>query len=127
MNDEYKLTLIGCFTIAAFDGLSSIASRSFNFNYSLLVAVSFMIYAVFGYLIARVTNIRKGILCSATLGLFDASAGWKIAILLKANTGDIVSNTPDIGKWVFTAIFVMVLAALAVLIGGSLSLLTKNR
>jgi hypothetical protein len=102
------------------DALASIASRKFNFNYARLAPLSFIIYAIVGFAGARETNQVTGIIVAATIGFFDATIGWKISMLLKANTGKL-DNNPSISKWVSTAIFVTLLAAICGLVGTELS------
>jgi hypothetical protein len=120
MKQEYKIVLIGCLTIGLFDTLTSIASKQFNFSYSLLAGISFIIYCVFGFLGAKQRNLKTGVLIAAAVGLFDSTVGWEISMLLKANTGNL-KNDPTIGVWITTAIFVTGLAALCGLVGGGLS------
>jgi hypothetical protein len=123
---EYQLFLLGCCVIAAFNGLSSIVSKTFSFNYAFLASISFLIYALFGYMVTKVTTIKKGVTCAAALGVFDATIGWIISILLKADTGNIPNNIPSTGRWLFTAILVIMFAALAGLMGGALMHLQKS-
>jgi hypothetical protein len=126
MKTEYKILLIGIFVIVLFDALCSIASRRFNFNYSLLAAGSFIIYGIFGFIAANEKSLKTGVLIAAGVGLFDSTVGWEISMLLHANTGDLKNNPTPI-QWVITAIFVTGLAALCGLIGGWLSKIFKKK
>jgi len=126
MKQTYRILLIGCLSIALADALGSIASRQFNFNYSRLFLVSLIIYLALGFIIARKIDLKTGILFTAALGLFDATIGWKISMLLNANTGSL-NNHPTTILWLFTAIVVTVYGALVGLIGGGLAILLRKK
>lgn len=108
--------LIVAFTLTLLESITAIASRKFNFNYSYSSPISFLAYGLVGYLIAKRTNRKTGIVYAAFVGLFDATVGWWVSTSLNANTGKIkVEITP--GIWALTAIFVMVTAAIFGLVG----------
>lgn len=113
-------------SIGLFDVVSSIASTQFNFNYSFLAAISFIIYGTFGFIATKEKSLKTGVLIAAAIGLFDSTAGWKISILLHANTGNI-KNDPTTAIWIGTIIFVTGLAALCGLIGGALRRIGKKK
>jgi hypothetical protein len=120
MKPEYKILLIGIFTIALFDTLGSIASRQFNFNYAFLAPVSFIIYGVFAFFAAKKKDLITGLFVATAMGLFDATFGWEISILLRANTGGL-NNSPTRAEWIGAAMFVVLFAALVGLIGAGLA------
>jgi hypothetical protein len=120
LKKEIKILLTGCLIIALFDTIGAIASRHLTFNYTLLAAVSFLIYAVFGFIATRFNNIKSGALTAAAIGFFDSTIGWKMAMLLKANTGSI-KNDPSVPVWIITIILVTAFAAICGFIGGGLS------
>lgn len=126
MKLEYKLLLIGFLTIGIFDALSSIASNQFNFNYIYLALGSFIIYCFFGFLGTKEINLKVGVFVATATGFFDSTVGWKISMLLKANTGTI-KNNPTILMWSITIIFVTCLAALCGLTGGWLARVNKKK
>ncbi|MES2275729.1 MAG: hypothetical protein V4592_06890 [Bacteroidota bacterium] len=126
MKREYRLLLIGFLVIALWDSISSIASRQFNFNYALAAAISFFIYGVFGFIDSKGKSLKIGVKIAAALGLFDATVGWLISTLLKANTGNtVIEITPVL--WIITAIMVTASAALCGLIGAWLASLDKKK
>ena len=125
MKREYKLILASFATIAIFDALSSVASKQFDFNYSLMAGISFFIYGIFGYLGTKGSKIEKGVINSALAGLFDATAGWAISIFLKAKTG-VVFHDSTPANLIFTALFVTVLAAFCGLVGGGIAMIVKK-
>jgi len=126
MKPFYKTLLSGCLTIGFFDVLSSLVSRQFNFNYTYLAPGSFIIYCVFGFWGTKKINLKTGVFIAAAIGLFDSTIGWKISMLLKANTGNL-DNNPSAGIWIITAVFLTGLAALCGLIGGGLAKALKRK
>lgn len=77
-----------------------------------------IIQVVIGYLAARTTP-SKPLLAAARAGIVlggtDASIGWAISWAMGTGRG-VVKLTP--GRWIATAAFVIVLAALIATIGG---------
>ena len=120
MKPEQIILLTGCLIVFMLDALTSIASRRFNFNYARLAPISFIIYILIGFAGTRVADQGTGIILAAAIGFFDATIGWKTSMLLKANTGDI-DNNPSISRWISTAVFVTILAALCGFAGSELS------
>jgi uncharacterized membrane protein YfcA len=123
-----KLTQIillgGCLSVLVVDGLGSIASRRFNFNYARLVVLSFIVYTAVGFFGALEVNQTTAVILAAVVGFFDATIGWKTAMQLNANTGNL-DNNPSLPKWILTAIFVTILAAVFGIIGAALSSLMR--
>jgi hypothetical protein len=118
MSLKYKLYLIGCFTIGAFDALTAIASRQLNFNSAYFAVGSFIIYCFFGFWTTKKIDLKTGALTAAAIGFFDSTVGWKISMLLKANTGHF-NNDPTVVAWMLTIIVVTAFAALCGLIGAA--------
>jgi hypothetical protein len=119
MNPIYTILLTGCLTVFALDALSAIASRHFAFNYARLAPLSFIIYSIIGFVGAREADQTTGVILAAAIGFFDATIGWKTSMVLKANTGTL-DNNPSVSKWISTAIFVTLLAAICGLVGSEL-------
>jgi hypothetical protein len=117
MKPVFKLLLTGCLAILLTDVLGSLISKQFNFNYAYLAPLSLIVYSACGFWGTRAINLKSGVLIAAGIGLFDSTIGWKIAILLHANTGNF-KNEPTIQSWIVTMFFVTGLAALCGLIGG---------
>lgn len=121
-----KLLVTGCIAIALCDILGSIISKQLNFNYGYLFFISFSIYTGWGFWGTRTINLKNGILIAACIGFFDSIVGWKISMLLHANTGNI-KNDPTIQAWLVTIVFVTGLAALCGLIGGAIANAIKKK
>ena len=126
MEKEYKILVIGVVIIGLLDAVGSIASRKFDFNYSLLAPVIFIIYATVGFLATHKKNLRTGVLIASAAGFFDSTVGWKISMLLHANTGS-VKIDPTVTIWVITIILITGLAAMCGLIGGGLARALKRK
>jgi hypothetical protein len=79
------------FTLAALLGVTiltvagSISSRIFKFSYVYWSILSFAIYTLLGYLIGSSSNLSTAFLASLVVGFYDATACWKLSLLLKAN------------------------------------------
>jgi len=124
MNPAQILLIVGCVSIFTFDVIGAIASRRLNFNSARLAPLSFIIYSAIGFFGTMEANQNTGVILAAAVGFFDATIGWKTSMLLKANTGA-VSNNPTVSKWIATAIFVTILAAVLGLAGSELFVLTR--
>ena len=110
MKKAWPTILIGFLAITLLDCLGSLASRQMSFNYSYLLPFSFIIYIIIPFFITRLTDRKTAIVSAGLLGLFDATIGWKISIILKANTGNIkVQMTPPI---VITTIIIVTITAM---------------
>lgn len=124
MKKALPTILIGVIAITLFDILGSIASRQMNFNYSYLGAISFGIYIITAFIIAKRTNKKTAIISTGLLGFYDATIGWKLSMLLQANTGDRkVDITPTV--LIITIILVTLYGAIIGLLGWWLSTKTS--
>jgi fructose-specific phosphotransferase system IIC component len=120
MKKALPTLLIGIAAVTLLDSLGAIASRQMNFNYSYLSVISFIIYVAIAFAIARRTDKKTAIISAGLLGLYDATVGWKLSMLLQANTGNMtVEITPTV--LITTAIFMALFAALLGLLGWWLS------
>ncbi|RZJ77603.1 MAG: hypothetical protein EOO47_16320 [Flavobacterium sp.] len=116
MKNIYLILIMAFFAVALFDGLGSIASRTLNFHYSYLGIVSFAIYVMVAYFIARYASKKTTIMLLALLGLFDATVGWYISVILRANVGGfIISEEPLI--LILTIVTVMIYSSFLGLLG----------
>ena len=105
------LFLIGVSLITLLDSIGSIASRELNFKYSYLFPLSLLIYVLIPFFITKRSDQKNGIIFAALLGLFDATVGWKISMILKANTGN-SKNEASIFLWIVVAIIVTIFTTL---------------
>lgn len=126
MKQEYKLLLIALITILMVDAIGSLASRQFKFNYAYIGPISFFIYLALGFIVAKRRNLLIGTLLTGLLGLFDATAGWKVSLILNANVGKL-NNHPNTQQWVTTVIAVTIYGLIVRLIGGLIAKILTNR
>lgn len=111
-----SIFLLGVLLVTLLDSLGAIASRNFDFKYSNLSTVSTLLYLLIAFLITKKTDIKTGVIFSGLLGLFDATIGWKISMLLKANVGNLKTEI-NIGVWMIMAILMALFASIIGLIG----------
>lgn len=126
MNQKYKILLYGILAVALLDALGSLASRQFNFNYSVLGPVSFVIYGATAFIATRKYGLATGVLFGAILGFFDASAGWAISTFLNANVEELSMEVTPL-TWTIVAISNTVISALIGLVAGGLAIVTKGK
>jgi len=126
MKQHYKILLIGILAVALLDTIGSIASRQLDFNYSLLSPVSFLIYGTTAFIATRRKDLKTGVFFAAILGLFDSTIGWKLSMLLDANTGGFAIEVTT-GLWIMTAVLVIGFSALVGLLGGALAGIVKKK
>lgn len=81
------LTFIGIalITILAIGG--AILSRVMNFNYSNLTIFSIAIYIGIAMQVASHAGKSAAIIATVALGIYDAIAGWELALKFNANFG----------------------------------------
>lgn len=126
MHLKYQHLCIACLVIALVDALGSIASRQFSFNYAMIWPASILVYSALGYRLTQVGNLKTSVWLTSLLGIFDATFGWKISMLLNANTGN-VSNHPTLQIWAITILFVGLYGAILGLISGGVAKLFNKR
>jgi len=121
MNTEHKILAIAMSTMLLMNFLGSIASRALDFNYGYLSPISFIIYAVVGFLIAKRKSLKAAVLFSAIVGFAESTLGSVVSKLLgEPNTGSlIIEMTPVL--WLFTIFFVTATAAIIGLISGAIA------
>jgi hypothetical protein len=79
----YILGAIGSVTII--DTVGAVASRKLNFNYGWLTILPLLVYTLAGYFISAYVNFSLVLLSSLIIGIYDATVGWKLALIFKAN------------------------------------------
>ena len=121
MKKALSTILIGFLLIVLIDSIGSIVSRKMNFNYGYLFLFSSAIYIAIPFLIRKRVDKKAAIISAALLGLFDATIGWKISILLKANTGSTKLEIITPAVFIITIIFVTLTSTLFGLFGSWLA------
>lgn len=87
VNSTVLITLAGIACIAILNSFGAILSRKLNFNFSRLVVLSFTVYITVAYFVSAESGKIPALLSAAALGVFDATAGWKISKACNANFG----------------------------------------
>jgi cell shape-determining protein MreD len=126
MKRKHKYLLIACIAILLVDVIGSVASRQLDFNYTKIWPTSLAVYAVLGFMLAKNETLLTTAWLTALLGVFDATIGWKVSILLDANTGGL-NNHPSQLVWAITIVGVAIYAAVVGLISGGIAKLLAKR
>ena len=125
MQKEYRILVVGILLMLLLNFFGSIASRAFNFNYSFLFPISFLIYGLVGFFVTRNGNLKLGVLFAAIIGFTESTLGsWVSELLGKPNIGNIQIEMTT-GLWIFTIVGVTASAAFIGLIGGLIANKTK--
>lgn len=85
--DFWIILGIGIVLTLGISSLGAIASRKFQFNYAVLSIVSLILYLGISAWATHSVNATAGITICGLLGLLDATAGLKIAQVLKPYLG----------------------------------------
>lgn len=121
MRKVLPIILIGFLLILLLDTIGSIISRQMNFEYGYLLPFSLIIYIAIPFIIAKRADRKIAVILGGLLGLFDATIGWKLSMLLHANTGSNKLNlTPAV--FITTIIFVTLSGTLLGLLGSWIAL-----
>lgn len=86
-----------------------------------------MIYCAIGFLTTKEKGLRKGVLYTTIMGLFDSTVGWVITILLEANTGKTNIQPYSFKIFIIGLIIMLIIASLLGLISGGVALLMKKK
>lgn len=122
MKSFSRVLLLSVAAVLLYDGLMSLASRQFGFDYGSppVMAGSALIYAAAGYFGARVRGkARAGMLAGALTGLADSTLGWLLSSLILLGTV-MIGATPLATALVVSGMIVLItiLGAVCGLIGG---------
>jgi hypothetical protein len=112
-----KVVLVGALSVLAFDMIAALASRQFGFAYASASVGSWFIYGLVGYFAAQTGGgIPAAALAGAAMGLVDATAGWAISWAI--GPGRLPAGTLTPGRWLASAIFVVLSGAALGALGG---------
>lgn len=128
-----RLIIFGSIAVLIFDVIASIASIVLNVPYASFSIGSILIYAVAGYLAARLKPLHFSAWVGGLIGLVDSTIGWAISWKIGPGKIDDFSDSATISaiagaisEIVFTIIFAVIAAAICGLIGGLIAKL-KNK
>ena len=115
------LLITGLVLITLLDALGAIASRKLHFKYGSLVLFSLAIYIGLGFYASKQCSLTMALIINNIIGIYDGTIGFRLSILLKANSDSIKEK----GKELLTdraAALMMVFATICTIFG---FLLTK--
>jgi hypothetical protein len=87
ISETFYILAFGIFAVTLIDVFGSITSRTWNYNYASLTPLSFAVYTMIGYGLSQNVSLSSTLSISSLVGIYDATIGWKIAIILNANMG----------------------------------------
>lgn len=123
MKEVIKIIVLGAIVVVTYDTVTALVSQSSNISYGLFSIGSFLIYLIFGFLVARKSRWFAGIVAGTVLGLVDSTLGWAISWNLGPGKPEFEMNAIFVAA---TIVSVVVLASIFGLMGGALSLLGKR-
>lgn len=82
-----QYTFAALVAITILDTLGAVASRLLNFRLPSLAILSCAIYILLGYFISPNSGLSIALLAGLIVGFYDATVGWKLSKLCKANFG----------------------------------------
>jgi thiamine transporter ThiT len=100
--------LITVLVVVGFDTVASFLSRSFHFEYTRLMWVSFLIYLVVGYWGAHRRGFVYGMLLGTIAGLVDSTIGWFVSRMIGPF---LQADIPVLGPLVVAMVIIIVTAS----------------
>ena len=95
-SDILIIIFFGILLVTLINSLGSVVSRRFNFNYGWFIIFSILIYTLIPYYLAKKTSFEIAFIANCLIGIYDATIGHKISIILKANIGASKDDDPKI-------------------------------
>jgi hypothetical protein len=80
--------LAGIAAVTAIDVFGSITSRRWNYLYPHLTPLSLIVYTMIGFFVGRSSDLISAASVACLVGIYDATVGWKLALILNANFGE---------------------------------------
>ena len=111
--------------VVAYDAAASVASLSLGFAYAYAGIGSAIIYAVAGFLSARISGFLAGILVGVIMGLVDATIGWGVSWAI--GPGRPSSGAISASQWLVAASSVTIIAVICASIGGLVAHVLQSR
>ncbi len=90
------IIFFGILSVTLIDSVGSVTSRRFNFNYGWVTIFSILIYIIIPYYLSKKTTFEIAFIANCLIGIYDATIGYKISIILKANIGTSKDDDPKI-------------------------------
>lgn len=112
-----KIALLGMSVIVVYDVLASVISLQTGLPYESFSFGSLLLYAVFGLLAFRTSNLLGSLLVGASMGFVEATLGWYLSWIIGPGRPSVPFSPSEI---IFAIVFVTITAAVIGLIGGLL-------
>ena len=116
----FQYLSLGLGGILIVDVFGSIASRRFDFNYTYLSVLSFLLYTYVGFSVSKSCGIESALIINFIIGLIDATLGNFISIKLKAKTHLTEKESSDIAG-IYLIVTMLVFALITTTIGYALA------
>jgi hypothetical protein len=121
-----RVALLGCGVVVAFDALASLAAEGLDFEYANLWPVSFAIYGLVAFLVARrIGSMKDAVGAGALVALADATIGWAVSWWIGPGAPD--PGDDDLASIAFTVVAVVVTGAVLGVFGGWLGRPSGNQ
>lgn len=91
------LFAIPLLAVTLIDTIGAVASRRLQFNYAYLSILTLAVYAMLGYYGAGAATNKMVLLASVIVGAYDATVGFKLSKICKANFGRFEKDTKKVG------------------------------
>ncbi len=124
MKKPINIILLASLFVMVLDTLGSLISRISGFPYPCLAPISFLIYAIAGFLVARRSSLWMSLLAGVIIGFVDATIGWTISWII--GPGRLTGSQFSVGLLLFSAFFALIIAIVGSLSGGAVGLLSRK-
>jgi hypothetical protein len=125
MSKLARIILFCCLATLALDTLGSWLASLLVFPYVYLSPLSFLIYALAGYLTARLHSTQAGVMAGAVVGLVDGTIGWAISWII--GPGDISGFQPSFDVVIGATLIAVAIGAIGGLVGGVVGSRARKR
>lgn len=111
MMNALPLIAFAILAVTLIDTVGAFASRRLQFNYTYLSVLSLAVYALLGYFGAGMTSNKMVLLTSVIVGSYDATVGFKLSKICRANFGTFEKETEKV-TYVYVLIAMIIIAPL---------------
>lgn len=125
MHRTTKIVLLSGLAVLLLDTIGSITSQLLSYPYGCLAPVSFLIYAIAGFLVAKNGSVWISPLAGGIAGLVDATLGWAISDWI-LGAARLAAGQSAAGALMITVISAVAIGAIAGLIGGVIGMLYRK-
>jgi len=124
MKDSTRIILFAGLAVLVLDTIGSFSSMQLGFPYACLAPISFLIYAMAGFFVARSASVWTSLFAGIIVGFVDATIGWAISWIIGPGKMPGVEFTT--GMFIITAFSVVAIGAICALVGGVIGMLFRK-